>query len=133
MAIKSAKKKIEAAGEEEVKNQVKLVAQTPSKRREKMGELLVEAQLKQIEREKYLGQAKTVKNEIDELLEQAKRIARETVTGQLRLEIEEVFQEEEDDLDGHVLDQSNVKKPEELRRQPHVEDDDDIDLDTNEE
>ena len=123
MAIKSAKK--ENQGVEDMKGQVKLVQQSPSKRREKMGELLVQAQIKQIEREKHLGHAKTVKNEIDELLEQAKQIARETVTGQLRMEIEEVFEEpEEGDLDGRVMDQSNIKKPEELRRQPHAEDDD---------
>lgn len=128
MAIKAAKKQTQA--EEDTKGQVKLVQSSPSKRREKMGELLVQAQLKQIEREKHLGHAKTVKNEIDELLEQAKQIARETVTGQLRLEIEEVWEESEGEgLEGRVLDQSNIKKPEELRRQPHADDDESEDSD----
>lgn len=124
------------------KKQLKLATQTPAQRRALMGELLVQAQLKQIERERHLGEAKVVKNEIDELLEQAKRIARETVTGQLKLAVEEVFtgadEDDENGSEGRFMDQSKVKTPEELRRKPHSEasvseEDDDSDTDEEEE
>ena len=106
MAIRPNKSKGEA---DAPKPDLKLAVQKPAERRALMGEYLVQAQIKQIEREKYLGEAKAVKNEIDELMEKAKQIARETVTGQLKLAVEENFSDDdEDDLDGRVMDRSNT-------------------------
>lgn len=87
---------------------------------------MAEYRAESIKREQALGVAKLHKNRMKELLEEAERLAADAATGQIRLELSELLAAaeavEDDDLEGRVFDQSNIKTVEELRRTPQSED-----------
>ncbi len=53
--------------------------------------------MKKVEKQKYLGLAKTVKNEIDEMLAKAEKLSGEVATGQIKIDIDALTDMEGDE------------------------------------
>lgn len=113
MAVNKAKKK------EEQEAQIKLVSEDIGSKQNRLSAKLAQFYIKEHEIESVKGSLKQLNNELKTLKEELKRLAIDVESGQLGF----LLDEDEDDLDGRVMDQSNIKKAEELRHTPHSEDD----------
>lgn len=111
MVIRSNKAKSQESEQESEKAQMKLVVQRPEEKRKEIANLLAEAKIKKIHLERARGEVKTIKHAIKEIHDRAENLSTEVATGQIKLELQALLDEmedDEDDLTGRVMDVSNT-------------------------
>lgn len=111
MVIRSNRTKSQESEQESEKAQMKLVVQKPEEKRKEIANIIAEIKIKKINRQRVLGEAKVIKNEINELYDRAEKLSAECATGQIKLELQALLDEmedDEDDLTGRVMDVSNT-------------------------
>jgi len=111
MAARSIKKRIE----KDDAVQLEIVKLPKSQIREEIGNLVAEVKTLKLKRQKLLGDAKSLLNDMKQKVDRAEMLSAQVCSPRVQEQLEAALalmeEEEEDDLDGRVMDQGNIKKP----------------------
>ncbi len=111
-AIKTTKKSLIEVSEPV---QLEIVKLPKEQVREEIANLIAEYKAIKLQREKLLGLAKTKLNDAKEKLARAEMLSAQVCSPRIQEQLEAAMasmdDENEDDLEGRVFDQSNIKKP----------------------
>lgn len=117
MVARSVKKTLENKTEPV---QLEIVKLPKAQIREEIANLVAEAKAIKLRRQKILGEAKTLLNDGKEKLDRAEMLSAQVCSPRIQEQLEAAMasmeDDDEDDLEGRVMDQSNIKKPSDFMR-----------------